>query len=74
MKWTLEEFAEKVNISPEQIREYVTAGLLPTKVAGDSELLFDDSDSYWLDMIQCFVGNGTSVDELKHVIKHCHLN
>lgn len=74
MKWTLEEFATKCNVSIAEVEKYVAAGLLPTNGNQGAEMAFDDSDNYWMGVIQCFVGNGTSIDELKQLIGHCKLS
>ena len=73
MKWTLEEFANKCNVSTKEIEQYVAAGLLPNNRSQGDQVTFDDSDNYWMGVIQCFVGNGTSVDELKQLMGHCKL-
>lgn len=65
---TLGELAAKSGIAAEQIATFTRAGLLPCK---DTASLYSDNDLYWLDMVNCFVENGSSVAELKNLMPLC---
>lgn len=65
---TLTEISAKSGITADQIAAYTRAGLLPCK---DEASLYSDSDLYWLDMVNCFVENGSSVEELKTLMPLC---
>ncbi|KRK46890.1 MerR family transcriptional regulator [Secundilactobacillus kimchicus] len=65
---TLEQLAAKSGVLAEKIATYTAAGLLPTK---DASAGFSDKDLYWLDMVNCFMENGSSVDDLKDLMPLC---
>lgn len=74
MKLTLVESAEKFNVSPDVIVDYIKNGLVPSKPQlDDSSTELDDHDMYWLDMVHCFIENGSSIDDVKRLVKHCQL-
>lgn len=68
MKMNLTELAKAANVDAGRIDEYVKHGLLG---ADHSATEFDDSDLYWIDMIQCFQDNGTSLDDLSGLLPRC---
>lgn len=65
---TLEEIAVKAEIMPEKVAAFTRAGLLPCK---DETSQYSDKDLYWLDMVNCFVENGSSMDDLKTLMPLC---
>ncbi|WP_461243136.1 MerR family transcriptional regulator [Secundilactobacillus muriivasis] len=65
---TLEQLAKRAGLATETVAAYTQAGLLPCK---DPTQLFSDQDLYWLDMVDCFVENGSSADELKDLMAIC---
>jgi len=42
--------------------------LLPCK---DANAQFSSDDQYWLDMVNCFLENGSSVEDLKDLMPLC---
>ena len=65
---TLIEIAAQSGVGPEQITAFTRAGLLPCK---DETGAYSDKDLYWLDMVNCFVENGSSVEDLKTLLPLC---
>ncbi|ANZ60805.1 hypothetical protein AYR62_14555 [Secundilactobacillus paracollinoides] len=65
---TLAELAAKSGVTTEKIASYTQAGLLPCK---DEKTTYTDKDLYWLDMITCFVDNGSSLDEMRALMPIC---
>lgn len=65
---TLREIAAQSGIASEQIATFTRAGLLPCK---DETGAYSDRDLYWLDMVNCFFENGSSVEELKTLLPLC---
>lgn len=55
MKMNLTELARSAQVDETRVEEYVKNGLLGSN---HSTTEFDDSDLYWIDMIQCFQDNG----------------
>lgn len=68
MEMNLTELAQTTNVDASRIQEYVAMGLLG---ADHSATTFDDSDMYWIDMIQCFQDNGTSLEDLSGLMPRC---
>ncbi|GAA3194642.1 MerR family transcriptional regulator [Lentilactobacillus kefiri] len=73
MKLTLNETAAKFNVSPTEIDAYVQNGLVPSRTVGTIVADFDETDMYWVDMVHCFIENGSSIDDVKQLIKHCKI-
>lgn len=73
MKWTLEEFANQVNLDESTIVKYVDMGLISGRKSVDATTMFDETDKYWFDLIQCFISNGSTVDDLRSIMGHCQL-
>ncbi|GHP14628.1 hypothetical protein YK48G_20530 [Lentilactobacillus fungorum] len=73
MKFTLNESAQKINCQPGVIADYINHGLIPTKSQFEPEPMLDDTDMYWLDLVHCFIQNGSSIEEVKQLIKHCNI-
>ena len=65
---TLDELATRSGIASAKIKQYLAAGLLPCKLT-QSE--FSSEDQYWLDMVNCFVENGSTMDDLKDLMPLC---
>lgn len=65
---TLAELAAKTGVTTETIAGYTRAGLLPCK---DERTTYTDKDLYWLDMITCFVDNGSSLAEMRALMPIC---
>ncbi|HIW71544.1 MAG TPA: helix-turn-helix domain-containing protein [Candidatus Levilactobacillus faecigallinarum] len=68
MKMNLTELAQSAHVDKQRVAEYVENGLLGT---GHSLTEFDDADLYWIDMIQCFQDNGTSLSDLSSLMPRC---
>ncbi|GEO74053.1 hypothetical protein FD30_GL000719 [Levilactobacillus namurensis DSM 19117] len=68
MKMNLTELAQSAHVDKQRVEEYVKNGLLGTD---HSATEFDDSDLYWIDMIQCFQDNGTSLSDLSGLMPRC---
>lgn len=68
MKMNLTEMAASAHVDASRIEDYVKNGLLGKE---HSTTEFDDSDLYWIDMIQCFQENGTSLDDLSGLLPRC---
>lgn len=68
MKMNLTELALSAHMDKGRVEEYVKNGLLG---AEHSTTEFDDSDLYWIDMIQCFQDNGTSLSDLSGLMPRC---
>jgi len=68
MKMNLTELAASAGVDASRIEEYAKNGLLGEN---HSTTEFDDSDLYWIDMIQCFQDNGTSLDDLSGLLPRC---
>ncbi|EHO53210.1 MerR family transcriptional regulator [Lentilactobacillus kisonensis] len=73
MKLTLAESAKQINSRPDVICNYINNGLVPTKPRLSAEPLLDDTDMYWLDLVHCFIQNGSSIDDVKQLIKRCNI-
>lgn len=73
MKLTLNETAAKFNVSPAEIATYIQNGLVPGRTDSASVSDFDETDMYWVDMVHCFIENGSSIDDIKQLIKHCNI-
>ncbi|KRM58645.1 MerR family transcriptional regulator [Secundilactobacillus malefermentans] len=72
MEMALTDFAKSTGVNQDRIREYIAAGLLPShQNQAASDWRFTDSDQYWLDMVECFRDNGTSLDDLKELMPLC---
>ncbi|NLS61207.1 helix-turn-helix domain-containing protein [Lactiplantibacillus plantarum] len=65
---TLEQLAAHSGVAADKIVAYTNAGLLPCK---DVNAHFSADDEYWLDMVNCFLENGSSVEELKDLMPLC---
>ncbi|UDM32340.1 MerR family transcriptional regulator [Lentilactobacillus laojiaonis] len=74
MKWTLEEFSNQVNLDEKTIVKYIDLGLISGRKPGEKVNNFDETDKYWFDLIQCFISNGSTLDDLRSIIGHCQLN
>ncbi|AKP65248.1 hypothetical protein FC99_GL001918 [Levilactobacillus koreensis JCM 16448] len=68
MKMNLTELAAAAHVDASNIEAYVKNGLLGE---AHSATEFDESDLYWIDMIQCFQENGTSLDDLSGLLPRC---
>ncbi|MDT6981094.1 MerR family transcriptional regulator [Levilactobacillus zymae] len=68
MKMNLTELAHSAHVDESRVEEYVKNGLLGSN---HSTVEFDDSDLYWIDMIQCFQENGTSLSDLSGLMPRC---
>lgn len=73
MKLTLNETAAKFNVSPAEIDKYIKNGLVPSRPDATAVADFDETDIYWMDMVHCFIENGSSIDDVKQLIKHCNI-
>lgn len=73
MKLTLNETAAKFNVSPDVIDDYIKNGLVPSKPQVTVGTEFDDTDMYWMEMVNCFIENGSSLEDVKQLIKHYHI-
>lgn len=73
MKFTLNEMAAKFNVTPKEIDAYIQNGLVPSRPAAAAVTDFDETDMYWMDMVHCFIENGSSIDDVKRLIKHCNI-
>lgn len=73
MKLTLNETAAKFNVRPDVIEDFINNGLIPSKpqVAVGTE--FDDTDMYWMEMVNCFIENGSSLEDVQQLIKRCKI-
>lgn len=65
---TLGEISARSGITSEQITTFTRAGLLPCKNETDT---YSDKDLYWLDMVNCFIENGSSLEDLKTLMPLC---
>ncbi|WP_137641631.1 helix-turn-helix domain-containing protein [Lactiplantibacillus modestisalitolerans] len=65
---TLEQLAARSGVAADKIVAYTEAGLLPCK---DVHAHFSADDQYWLDMVNCFLENGSSVEDLKDLMPLC---
>ncbi|WP_345369774.1 MerR family transcriptional regulator [Lactiplantibacillus plajomi] len=65
---TLEQLAARSGVAADKIITYTEAGLLPCK---DAHATFSADDQYWLDMVNCFLENGSSVEDLKDLMPLC---
>ncbi len=65
---TLEQLAAQSGVAADKIVAYTKAGLLPCK---DAHANFSADDQYWLDMVNCFLENGSSVEDLKDLMPLC---
>ncbi|WP_338207955.1 helix-turn-helix domain-containing protein [Lactiplantibacillus paraxiangfangensis] len=65
---TLEQLAAQSGVAADKIVTYTQAGLLPCK---DTHAVFSEDDQYWLDMVNCFLENGSSVEDLKDLMPLC---
>ncbi|WP_047999152.1 MerR family transcriptional regulator [Lactiplantibacillus herbarum] len=65
---TLEQLAAQSGVTADKIVAYTKAGLLPCK---DANAQFSSDDQYWLDMVNCFLENGSSVEDLKDLMPLC---
>ena len=65
---TLEQLAARSGVAADKIVTYTEAGLLPCK---DAHATFSADDQYWLDMVNCFLENGSSVEDLKDLMPLC---
>ena len=65
---TLEQLATKSGVAVDKIVEITSAGLLPTK---NSQSDYEAADLYWLDMVNCFLENGSSVEDLRSLLPLC---
>ncbi|MFC6274328.1 MerR family transcriptional regulator [Levilactobacillus tangyuanensis] len=68
MKMNLTELSAVAHVDANRVEEYVNNGLLGEE---HSTTEFDDSDLYWIDMIQCFQDNGTSLADLSGLLPRC---
>jgi len=68
MKMNLTELAELAHVDEARVADYVDNGLLGSD---HSTTEFDESDLYWIDMIQCFQDNGTSLSDLSGLMPRC---
>ncbi|MFF2090014.1 MerR family transcriptional regulator [Paenibacillus sp. NPDC058174] len=69
MSFTINEIAKKINMSTDTIRYYDKAGLLPGLERDENGYrLFNGTDLYNLQMIQCFKGIGMSIKDMKKVM------
>ncbi|MTV82870.1 MerR family transcriptional regulator [Secundilactobacillus folii] len=65
---TLGEIATRSGLTAERITTITRAGLLPCK---NEAAAYSDKDLYWLDMVNCFIENGSSVEDLKTLMPLC---
>ena len=73
MELTLTESARQVNGTPDVIANYIQQGLVPSKQQLTSTTTLNDRDIYWLDLVHCFIENGSSISEVKKLIEHCDI-
>ncbi|MFD1124422.1 MerR family transcriptional regulator [Lentilactobacillus raoultii] len=73
MKLSLADAAKQFNVTPDVIADYIAEGLVPSKTALAEGMTLDDRDRYWVEMVHCFIENGSSIQEIKQLMKHCQL-
>ncbi|GAF37562.1 MerR family transcriptional regulator [Lentilactobacillus farraginis] len=73
MELSLAESARQFNVTPDVIADYITEGLVPSKPSLASGTTLDDRDMYWVDLVHCFIQNGSSIQEVKKLIERCDI-
>ncbi len=73
MELTLAESARQFNVTPDVIEDYISQGLVPNKTECTAKTTLDDRDMYWVDMVHCFIENGSSIQDVKKLIERCEL-
>ncbi|APR07842.1 hypothetical protein FAM21834_01658 [Lentilactobacillus parabuchneri] len=73
MKLTLNETAAKFDVAPAVIDDYIKNGLVPSRAQTADDIAFDETDMYWVEMAHCFIENGSSVEDVKELIKRCKI-
>lgn len=73
MKLTLVESAQRINSRPDVICDYINNGLVPSQPQLAADPLLDETDMYWLDLVHCFIQNGSSIEEVRQLIKRCNI-
>ncbi|EEI25098.1 MerR family transcriptional regulator [Lentilactobacillus hilgardii] len=73
MELSLAESAKQFNVTPEVIADYITEGLVPSKTSLADGSALNDRDMYWVDMVHCFIQNGSSIQEVKKLIERCDI-
>lgn len=70
--YTIQEFAEKVNLSPHTLRYYEREGLLPaSKRLDNTHRVYSESDMPWVTLICCLRSTGMSISDLKNYVELC---
>ncbi|GLX70706.1 MerR family transcriptional regulator [Paenibacillus glycanilyticus] len=69
MKYTIKEVSQKLGMQTDTIRYYDKAGLLPNiERDNNGYRIFNGTDIYNLQMIQCFRSIGMSIEEMKKIM------
>jgi MerR family transcriptional regulator, aldehyde-responsive regulator len=68
--YTIQEFCQKVNLSPFTLRYYEKEGLVPlSKRQNNGHRVYDDHDIPWITTICCLRSTGMSVSDIKHYVE-----
>jgi len=72
MELSISEFAHRYNVELAAVEAYAKNGLIGHLTAETQAVVLDDTDRFWLNTIDSFLETGTSMSELKTVLKRCH--